>query len=77
MVCPSDASFPSACRRILNDHRAILNAGTASGATIFDDRAGPFFDFDLEIARGSLHAFQVCIGDQFDVQVPADLDQFR
>jgi len=64
---PSDVSFPSACRRILNNHRTIFNTGTTSGATIFDDCTGAFFDFNLEIAGGSRHAFQVCIGDQFDV----------
>ena len=74
---PSDVSFPSACRRILNDHRAILNTGTASGTTVFDDGAGPLSDFDLEVAGGSLHAFKVCIGNKFNVQMPADLDQFR
>jgi hypothetical protein len=61
----------------LKDDWAVLHAGAATGAPIFNNRAGAFFDFDLEIAGRSLHAFQVCIGDQFDVQMPADLDQFR
>ena len=64
---PSDVSFPSACRHILNDHRAILNTGAASGTAVFDDRAGPFSDFDLEVAGGALHAFKICIGNQFNV----------
>ena len=63
----SDVSFPSACRHILNNHRAIFNTGTASGTTVFDDSAGPLSDFDLEIAGGSLHAFKVCIGNKFNV----------
>ena len=66
-VYPTDVSFPSACRHILNDYRAILNTGTTSGTTVFDDRAGLFSDFDLEVAGGALHAFKVCIGNQFNV----------
>jgi hypothetical protein len=66
-VYPSDVSFPSACGHILSDHRAILNTGAAPGATVFDDRAGPFSDFDLEVAGRALHAFKVCIGNKFNV----------
>jgi len=66
-VYPSDVSFPSACRHILNDHRAIFNTGTASGTTVFDDSAGPLSDFDLEIPGRSLHALKVRVGDQFDI----------
>jgi hypothetical protein len=61
----------------LKYHGTIFNTCTASGATIFDDSAGPFFDFDFEISRGSFYTFKVRIGNQFNVQVPADLDQFR
>ena len=64
---PSDVSFPSACRRILNDHRAILNTGTASGAAVFDDSAGTLFNFDFEISGRPLHAFKIRVGDQFDI----------
>jgi len=63
----SDVSFPSACRHILNNHRAIFNTGTASGTTVFDDSAGPLSDFDLEIPGRSLHALKVRVGDQFDI----------
>ncbi len=72
-VCPdhrgyrSDVSFPSACRHILNDHRAILNTGAASGTTVFDDSAGTLSNFDLEISGRSLHAFKIRVGDQFDI----------
>jgi hypothetical protein len=66
-VYPSDVSFESACCHILNDHRAILNTGAASGTTIFDDRAGLFSDFDLEVSGGALYAFKICIGNQFNV----------
>jgi len=51
----------------LNDHRAILNTSAASGTTIFDDGAGFFSDFDLEVARGSLYTFKICIGNKFNV----------
>jgi hypothetical protein len=74
---PSDISFSSACRHILNDHRAIFDARAASGTAVFDDGAGSLFDFDFEIAGGALNAFKVCVGNQFNVQMPADLDQFR
>jgi len=61
----------------LLNHRAIFNAGTAAGAQIHIDTACAFFDFYLEIAGFARNAFKVCIGDQFDVQMPADLDQYR
>jgi hypothetical protein len=51
----------------LDDHRAILNTGAASGTAVFDDRTSPFFNFNLEVAGGALYAFKVCIGNQFNV----------
>jgi hypothetical protein len=62
-VIPAAETLP--CR--IKYDGTILNTGTATCATVFDDSSGPFFDFDLEIAGRSRHAFQVCIGDQFDV----------
>jgi hypothetical protein len=64
---PSDVSFPSACRHILNNHGAIFNTGTASGTAVFDDSAGPLSDFDLEISGRTLDALKVRVGDQFDI----------
>ena len=64
---PSDVSFPSACRHILNNHGAIFNTGTASGTAVFDDSAGPLSDFDLEISGGAFYTLKVRIGDQFNV----------
>jgi hypothetical protein len=58
-------------------HRAVFNAGTTAGAAFFDDAAGSLFNLYREIPGRSFHTFKVCIGDQFDVQMPADLDQFR
>jgi hypothetical protein len=66
-VYPFDIIFRSACSHILNDHRAILNTGAASGTTIFNDRTGLFSNFDLEIAGGALYAFKICIGNKFNV----------
>jgi hypothetical protein len=60
----------------LKSYRTIFNARAASRAAIFNDGAGAFSDFDFEISRGSLDRFQISVGDQLDVHVPADLDQF-
>jgi hypothetical protein len=61
----------------LLNHRAVFNTGTAPGAQIHLNASGALFDFDLEIAGVALDAFKIRIGDQFDVQMPADLDQYR
>ena len=58
-------------------HGAVFNAGPAARAPILSNIAGTFADFYLEIAWLAVDGFQVCVSDQFDVQVPADLDQFR
>jgi hypothetical protein len=62
--------------RALLNHRAVFNTGTTSGAQIHLDTAGALFDCNLEITGAARDAFKVCISDQFDVQVPADLDQY-
>jgi hypothetical protein len=69
--------WQSTCRDTLKNHRTIFNTSATTGAAVFDYGAGAFSDFDLEITRGPLDAFKVRVSDQFDVQVPADLDQFR
>jgi hypothetical protein len=51
----------------LKHDRTIFNAGATTGATVLDDGTGALSDFDLEISRGSLYAFKVCIGDELDV----------
>jgi len=48
-------------------HGEIFNTCPATGAAVFDDSAGTFFDFDLEIAGSALDALNVCVGDQFDI----------
>jgi hypothetical protein len=56
--------------------RAVLNTTAATGTAGHIDASGALFDFHLEIARRPFHRFQVRVGDQFNVQMPADLDQF-
>jgi hypothetical protein len=60
----------------LKSHRAVFDACAAAGATILDDASSAFLDLDVEIPRRSFDGFQVCVGNQLDVHVPADLDQF-
>jgi hypothetical protein len=62
-------------RRDLLGDRTILHACTASRAQIQLDRAGAFANLDLEVTRGSIDLFQIRVGDQLDVQMPADLDE--
>jgi len=57
-------------------YRTVLNANAAPGAEIHIDAARPFLDLHLEISRRSFHGFQIRVSDKFDIQMPADLDQF-
>jgi hypothetical protein len=61
----------------LLSNRTVFHAGAAAGAEIHFDAAGAFADFDLEIAWFSLNRFQICVRYHFNVQMPADLDQYR
>ena len=61
----------------LLNYRAVFNTGAAPGAQIHLDTARTLFDFYLEIAGLAGNAFKICVGDQFNVQMPADLDQYR
>ncbi len=61
----------------LLNHRAVFNTGSAPGAQIHPDAAGAFFDGDLEIAGLALDCFKIRVSDEFNVQMPADLDQYR
>jgi hypothetical protein len=56
--------------------RTVLNATAAPRAAGHINASSTLFDFHLEIARRTFHRFQVRVGDQFNVQMPADLDQF-
>jgi len=40
------------------------------------DTACPFPDGYLEVSRFAFNGFKIRIGDEFDIQMPADLDQF-
>jgi hypothetical protein len=58
------------------DNRAVLHTVPTSGAKIHIDTACPLFDFYFEIACRSLDRLEIRIGNDFDVEMPADLDQF-
>jgi hypothetical protein len=64
-------------RRGIVHHRAVFNTNATPGAQIHVDAPGPFPNLHFEIPRGSLHRLKIRIGDEFDIQMPADLDQFR
>jgi len=58
------------------DNRAVLHTVSTSGAKIHIDTACPLFDFYFEIACRSLDRLKICIGYDFDVEMPADLAKF-
>ena len=57
--------------------RAHLDAIAAGSAFVRIDVAGFLFNIGFEIAFGTFNFVNFGIGDQIDVQMPADLDQFR
>jgi len=57
-------------------NRAIFNAVSTTRTEIHIDTTRPFFYLYLEVSGGSLHRFQIRECDDFNIQVPADLDQF-
>jgi hypothetical protein len=61
----------------LIDNRAVFNATAAPGAKIHLNVACPFTDAGLQIPFLTRNAFHFCKGKQFNINVPADLDQFR
>ena len=56
--------------------RTGLDATAAPGAAVHNNASSALLDFYFKIPRGPFHRFQIRIGDEFNVQVPADLDQF-
>jgi hypothetical protein len=58
-------------------NRTVFNAVAASRAKVHVDAAGTFSNLYLEVPGRSFNGFQVCVCDNFNVQMPADLDQFR
>ena len=61
----------------LLDHRTILNAGPTSGAEVHFNASGAFSNLDFEISGFAIDGFEIRVGDKLDVQMPADLDQYR
>jgi hypothetical protein len=57
-------------------HRAILHAGGAAGTLVFDDVARLFGQRDRKVACLSADTVDFGVGENFDVGMPADLDQF-
>ena len=57
--------------------RAILHAVRATRAFVFENISGLFCQRDLEISRLPIYAINFRVGEDFDVRMPADLDQFR
>jgi hypothetical protein len=66
----------SAHDRLL-DHGAVFNTRTAACTKIHVDGSGAFSDFDFKITRFTSDGFEIRVGDKLDVQMPADLDQYR
>ena len=58
-------------------HRTVFNAITAPRAKVHVDAASTLSNLYLEVPGRSFNGFQVCVCDNFNVQMPADLDQFR
>jgi hypothetical protein len=58
-------------------HRAILHAGGAARALVFDDIARLFGQRDRKVACLSVDMVDFSIAENLDVGMPADLDQFR
>ena len=56
---------------------AVLNAAAAASTQIRVHTAGSFSHPDLKISGRTLDRFNVCIREYLDVEMPADLDQFR
>jgi hypothetical protein len=59
----------------LLNHRTVFNTCAASGTQVHVDAAGALSDFDLEIPCRTFDSFKIRVCDQFDVQMPADLDE--
>jgi hypothetical protein len=57
-------------------HRAVFDTGAAPGTKIHIDAASTLIDFDLKIPFFPRNGVHFSESNQFDVDVPADLDQF-
>jgi hypothetical protein len=57
-------------------NRTVFNAVPTARAEIHIDTTRPFFNLYFKVSGGSLHRLQIRVCDDFNIQVPADLDQF-
>jgi len=62
-------------RRNLLHNRTVFNTCAAAGAKFHIDAARALSDLHFEISFRAFHGFQISVSDQFDIQMPADLDQ--
>ena len=58
-------------------NRTILNAGAATCAFVFENVTRFFGQFDGKIACFPSNTVNLSVGEDFDIWMPADLDQFR
>jgi hypothetical protein len=58
-------------------HRAVFHTSAATRTQIHFDAAGAFSYLDFKIARNAINRLQISISNQFNIQMPADLDQYR
>jgi len=64
-------------RSDLLNHRAVIHTGAATGTKVFDNTPGPFADLYLKVSGFTTDFLYICIGNKLNVQMPADLDQYR
>jgi len=75
-----ESSFPGHQSLIVfagQDHGAYFGTVAAGSAPGFIDVTRDLVEGDREISFGSLNLFYFRAGDEIDIQMPADLDQFR
>jgi hypothetical protein len=56
--------------------RAVLYTGTATRAVVLDNISGLFNQGDLEVSCFPIYTINFSIGQDLDIGMPADLDQF-
>jgi hypothetical protein len=56
--------------------RAVLYTGTATRAVVLDNISGLFNQGDLEVSCFPFYTINFSIGQDLDIGMPADLDQF-
>jgi len=61
---------------IRNLYRAVFDTHSTARAVVLDNVSGLFVQADFEIPGLPCNGFNFCIGQNFDVWMPADLDQF-